>query len=197
MKWYFWVLIAILVVVLVVILPGFAIRLAFNIDKTNKMNMTEKQLLKLSDADLIMAIVVKMDRYGGSGTDKEKLNKMNSSERISYTVAWFDWEVQNGGLCQYFSNSSRYTAPYLSEALKSIGALHTEADFSAFVSKYHIDVNDLDRFHADSSEEYTDKTKLLPFDEFNSTFMVTYNMENLVTLNARFIRDHISDFVNK
>ena len=33
--------------------------------------------------------------------------------RVAYTVDAFDREVQNGGLCQYFVNSSRETAPEL------------------------------------------------------------------------------------
>ncbi len=195
MKWYLWIIIAILSVALLVVLIVIGIKAAFLVDDAIKINMTEEQLLKLSDETLTLAIMTRIEHHYSAGTEEIKLAAMNDSEKVAYTVILFDWEVQNGGLCQYFSNSSRYTASYLSDSLRIIGAHQMETLFSDFVSKHHIDISSLVAFRTDTIIEYIEKTKLYPFDEFDEVFVETYEKENLVSLNAKFIREHISDFI--
>ncbi len=194
MKWYLWIIIAILSVALLAVLIVIGIKAAFLIDDAIKINMTEEQLLKLSDENLTLAIMTRLEHHYGTATEEVNLAAMNNSEKVAYTVIWFDWEVQNGGLCQYFVNSSRYTAPYVSDSLRAIGAHQLEANFSDFVSKHHIDISRLGAFRSDTINEYVEKTKQYPFDEFDDVFVETYEKENLVSLNAKFIREHISDF---
>jgi hypothetical protein len=196
MKWYYWVIISIILFIglVAVLLLGVKSLLAFGDIK--RANMTGEQLCKLSDESLVTTIIERIDfNNKNKSTENEKLAALNNTERITYTAAWFDWEVQNGGLYQYFSNSSRYTAPYLSETLKSIGANQIETCFKNFITKYNVELANMDDFHAKSVEEYTLKEKLYPYDEFNKKFVELYEKENILTLTAKYIRDHISDFI--
>ncbi len=157
-------------------------------------SMTADKLLELSDADLVMAVIVRTDSGGNATEDSGALESLNDAQRAAYTIARFDMELQNGGLLQYFSNTSRFTAPYLADALKEIGALKTQALFSDFVSKHSIDVSDLGRFAAETEEEYARTYEHYPFDDTDSSFYSVYETENLEALCAAFIREHISNF---
>lgn len=69
-----------------------------------------------------------------------------------------------------------------------------DVNFSDFVSKHNIDVANLNQFYVATTEEYIQKTELLPFNEFDNTFIESNDKEDLRALNATFIRKHITDF---
>ena len=155
---------------------------------------TEEDLCALSDTDLVMAVTLNLDiEYDGCAA--LCINQLNESQQVAYTVATFDMEVMNGGLCQYFTNSSRLTAPTLSEALLTVGAPKMQTLFSCFVDKYKIDLTDLSDFEIESESEYEENYARYPFDEFDDVWIPVYEIESLEALNAQFIRDHISDFI--
>ena len=64
---------------------------------------------------------------------------LNRTQKIIYTTYWLELEVNNGGLCQFFTNSSRVTAPFVSEALEAIGATKHKKLYDGFTAKYRID----------------------------------------------------------
>jgi prepilin signal peptidase PulO-like enzyme (type II secretory pathway) len=47
---------------------------------------------------------------------------LTKEQILAYSLYMFEMEVNNGGLCQFFVNSSRECAPFISEALEAIGA---------------------------------------------------------------------------
>ncbi|KAA6456923.1 DUF4375 domain-containing protein [Acidobacteria bacterium AB60] len=59
----------------------------------------------------------------------EDFDKQSTPQRVFSSVWALEAEVNNGGLSQYFFNSSRFTAPFVIEALVTIGA-HRAADLS-------------------------------------------------------------------
>lgn len=195
MKWYIWVLVSIVIIVILLFATIFTIRTIINVSIVKKETMTKEQLLKLSDADLVMVILFHTDfRYGDVTENYALIESISDYERIAYTVAIFDLEVQNGGICQYFANPSGCTARYISKALEDIGAQKISKAFTEFTTKYDIDINNLEEFKWNSTEEFSSKYTLYPFEEFDNTFVSTYKVENLEELNARFIRDHIDKF---
>ncbi len=153
-----------------------------------------KQLLALPDADLLMAITMKIDTRGNAAADNDALAALGAAQRTAYTAALFDMEVMNGGLFQYFSNTSRNTAPYLSGALKAIGAPKMEALFTGFVAKYGIDTSNIGEFVLETEEEFDEKYAQYPFEEFDSGFTAVYQAENIEALCAAFVREHIDEF---
>ena len=92
--------------------------------KTLEPVLTVEDLKKLSNEDLREALserlIIEEDR--NEWEVSECLINFKGAKKIYYIVNYFDMEVQNGGLCQFFVNSSRDVAPYIIECLKIIGA---------------------------------------------------------------------------
>jgi len=100
-------------------------------------------------------------------------------------------EVNNGGLCQFFVNSSRMVAPLVSEYMGIIGAADHKKLYDDFTSKYGIDLNDLSSFDIEEAAEFEEQNQRYPFDEYDDAF---YDMEPLETYLKKFIRENVKDF---
>lgn len=123
-------------------------------------------------------------------TDQEFL-LFTGARRTVYIVNTFDMEVQNGGLCQFFVNSSRTVAPYVSDALAAVGAEAHRKLFDEFIETNHIDVSDLDSFRVSSVRGYKKQTKRYDFDAFDDRY---YELDALEDPVANYIRANISEF---
>lgn len=90
-------------------------------------NMSSEELLSLDDEKLYGTIALKLacdTRWKKSDNYAEF---HDGAKRVFYVIRQYDEEVNNGGLCQYFVNSSRLAAPYLLESLNELGvAGHVE-----------------------------------------------------------------------
>lgn len=199
MKWYSWVLLALLVIgitvfVIIMALSFLSSKLLFK-SSAHYAKLTSEELLVLSDEELVVAVTGKFDqKYGLYRDYKKALTNMNDLERTVLSIADFDMETQNGGLCQYFSNSSRYSAPFLLSALDTLGSVRFKEELSRFISENNVDLNNLERFSVDDVNEYIENTKLLPFDDFDSKYQELYQEENLNEILAAFIRTNIDAF---
>lgn len=165
--------------------------------KEYKTLMKKAKYMTLSDAEamdddaLTMCVSVRTEV-----ADERELAALSEPVRFIYTVFSYQAEVNNGGLCQYFVNSSRMTAPYLEEALSAIGAgLHRE-QFSDFMSVNRIDVTDLSEFILEDIDQFEEKCELYAFDDFDNTFYELEEKESLDSLCAAYIRAHMTDFFN-
>ena len=117
------------------------------------------------------------------GSDKRDFRK----ERISI----FDMEIQNGGLCQFFVNSSRFLAPYVDECLEDVGAKAHRQLLDEFISNNEIDLHNLHSFRVSNIEEYTAQTERYNFDAFDNSYCeLTALQENIVA----YIKANISEF---
>ncbi len=154
-----------------------------NIKRAKKLReMGAEELLKLNDDmfyDAMLCII--------NDTIVDLKHEKYTDEQITlYTLMNFEAEVNNGGLCQFLVNSSRECAPYVSGALKEIGALEIKNLFDEFVLKNSIDLNDLFEIH--SIEEYNTLEEKYDFDSFDDKFyeheeftiqVLTYARENI------------------
>ena len=156
------------------------------------LTMTTDELSALSDDELFSAIVArtesKVDRFDER---EDGVNSLNPSQKIFYSVNWLEIEVNNGGLCQFFVNSSRMVAPFVSKYMAIIGAEEHQNLYDNFVKKNAIDLTDLSFFDLNEVEEFEEKEKSYPFDEYDAAF---YNMEPLETYLKKFGRAHLVDF---
>ena len=123
------------------------------------------------------------------------LREFSGAKRIFYIVNYFDMEVQNGGLCQFFVNSSRIVAPFILESLHSIEAYDYEALLSSFINKHHISLNQLDSFITDDIDEYEQQTERYPFDDFDDAYYELYESNPLQHLLTKYIKKHIEEFI--
>ena len=154
--------------------------------------MPSSELSRLADDELVEAVFArtgsKVDRFD-SITDG--INSLTHAERIFYVASYYEMEVNNGGLCQFFVNTSRCLAPMLADCLDEISASDHKALFERFVQYNEIDVNDLSSFLIDDANDYPAQTERYPFDAFDSAF---YELKPIQELLPSYVRSHISEF---
>ena len=163
--------------------------------KENEMRylaMTTDELSALSDDELFTAVTARTESKVDSFDEWEDgVNSLNPSQKIFYSVNWLEIEVNNGGLCQFFVNSSRMVAPFVSNYMAIIGAEEHQNLYDNFVKKNAIDLTELSFFDVNEAEEFEEKVERYPFDEYDDAF---YDMEPLETYLKKFGRAHLVDF---
>ena len=129
--------------------------------------MEANKLLQLEDEDFYDAI----DCLTIDAVEYDINNpQINPEQRWVYSLISFEREVNNGGLCQFFVNSSSMCAPFISESLSQIGAINVKEAYDSFLAENNIDVNDLTFFTLDTIEEYESKENAFDFDTFDDQF---------------------------
>lgn len=158
----------------------------------NYVAMSTDELAKLSDDELYKAVIARAERTVESKTDlKTGINSLNSPQKIVFSLDWFMMEEDNGGLFQFFVNSSRMVAPFISDYMGAVGAEEHKKLFDDFILKNNIDLSDLSFFDINSDEEYAKKAESYPFDEFDDAL---YELKPLDTYLKEYIRENIEDF---
>lgn len=118
--------------------------------------------------------------------------KVTDEQKFVYSLNKFEAEVNNGGLCQFFVNSSSECAPYISDALATVGAIGLKMLFDNFISENSIDVNDLSSFKISNIDEYEAQTERFDFDGFDDKF---YEDENLHQQIIDYARKHVEQLI--
>ena len=94
-------------------------------------------------------------------------------------------------LCQFFVNSSRAVAPFISDYLGLIGAKEHKALFDGFLAKTGIDLTDLSSFAIRRIRDFEKQAKRYPFDEYDDKF---YTLPSLQEPLTAYIREHLNEF---
>lgn len=154
--------------------------------------LSHEALSALTDSDLYEAVWNRTnERVEQAETDRAGVAALPRAAQVFYVIYMYELEVNNGGLCQYFANSSRETAPLLSDCLAEINALDHKALFDGFVRENGIDLEDLSSFVSDSVEAYQSQTLRYPFESFDDAF---FELPALATYLLPYIRVHLADF---
>ncbi len=162
-----------------------------NIKKANKFRaMSKDELLALSDDEFFDVILCVCE----DAVYDIKDSHIDEKQKMVYSLNNFEAEINNGGLCQFFVNSSSECAPYISKALESVGAFAIKDLFDKFISENKIDVNDLSSFKISSIDEYEAQTKRYDFDSFDDKF---YEDENLHQQIIDYSRKNIEQLMKK
>lgn len=160
-------------------------------------NMNKAELLALNNEELYDAITDRVNYITQYLDAEECLEKLKAGVRVFYIIQTYEIEVNNGGLCQYFVNSSRLTAPYIMENLRQLGA-NMHADLLAgFVEKHGIALDDLSSFECDDIDEYEEQVERYPFDDFDDAFYQLYDEEHLSDVLVMYVRAHIDEFAEE
>lgn len=151
-----------------------------------------EELLTLSDDDLFETVYFQnLDMAENAEDEDSELDQFTEARRTVYILGLFDSEIQNGGLCQFFVNSSRVVVPYVSEALNAVGATEHREIFERFVTENNIDVSDLESFKVFSKRGYIKQTKRFDFDSFDDKY---YELPALQEKTVAYIKDNIGEF---
>lgn len=112
----------------------------------------------------------------------DDISQLNDVEKTIFIAYTFDMEVMNGGLSQFFVNSSAQYAPYISDVFEKIGAVENKLLFEGFVKENNIDLNDLSIFNLESLSDYSYRVcKLFDYDKFDD------NYSDITNLLAKYI----------
>lgn len=155
------------------------------------LSMSNEDMVSLSDDELFEAALFRIEHKVDSYDDwEEGVNSLNNSQKIFYSINWLETEVNNGGLCQFFVNSSRMVAPNVSEYMNIIGANNHKNLFDKFIADNNIDLHNLSSFDIDDVDEYEKQTERYPFDDYDDAFC---DMEPLEIYLKKFAREHSKD----
>lgn len=151
-----------------------------------------EDLLSLSDDDLFETIYFQNIDIAEEAEDEDKeLEQFTGARKTVYVLGLFDSEIQNGGLCQFFVNSSRVVAPYVSESLKSVGANEHLNLFEEFITANNIDISNLESFKVFSIRGFKKQTKRFDFDSFDDKY---YELPALQEKVVAYIKNNINEF---
>lgn len=111
----------------------------------------------------------------------DDLNLLTLQERVLFVIYTYDYEIQNGGLSQFFVNSSREYAPFVSEYLEILGAKEHKKLFDEFIKANSINVCDLSAFKMRNEGEYDKLLNLYPFDSFDNEYSKKEKLDKLLS----------------
>lgn len=160
-----------------------------------KTDMSRDDMAALDDNQLIGILSDRILQEEGDMETEECLQLFKGAKRVFYIVDYFDMEVQNGGLCQFFVNSSRKVAPEILHSLEIIGAIHYKQILEDFVKENSISLENLDSFVIEDISEYEIQYKRYPFDDFDEEYYALYEEEPLEMILVQYVRKHLEDFV--
>ena len=122
---------------------------------------------------------------------KTALDLLNEHQKLFYIVTEPETEVNNGGLCQFFENSSRVAAPLVSGYMEVIGAAEHKKLYDDFLSEHGIDPANLPDFDEKAEKDGLDIAEKYAFDEYDDAF---YEMEPLETYLLAYAKAHLDSF---
>ena len=159
-------------------------------------SISTEELAALTDGELVAAARTRIDVLCDEvGDSTAAATRLNGEQRVLRAVAFYEAEMWQGGLCQYFVNDGGLFAPMLSDALAAVGADAHRAQFDAFVREHSIDLHTLEPFsvggYPSMSECREAMGKRYPLDDFDAAF---YELPSPMAGMASYIRAHITAF---
>ncbi len=142
--------------------------------------MTREEMMTMDPSDLFVAMGEAMEKKF------EQENELTGPQIAVYTLYLFDLEVQNGGLSQFFQNSSGEFAPFVPSALLTVEADEYEALLAHFLDETDIDL--------DTLEGCDDEQFGQAYEEFDDQYYALYEKQPLDELVAKYIREHADMF---
>ena len=128
-----------------------------------------------------------MDKTYNTQIHDDDISQLNDNEKVFYVVYYFNAEWQNGGLCQFFVNSSRVYAPIIGKYLGIIGALEHKQMYEDFINNNNIDVYDLS-FFENRNISFQEKVGSYPFDKFDDAF---YELPELDEYLEKYLEEYM------
>lgn len=147
----------------------------------------------LTDAQLLAALSQRIAPAIRGLNEKQAVQQLDGPARTLYLLNAFDREIRGGGLCQFFVNSSRALAPWISEALLQIEAASYAQLYTDFTRRHQIDLSDLDSFAIRNLKDYEGQAARYPFDDFDRPYYDLEQVRPLSSYLADYARRHQSE----
>ena len=146
----------------------------------------------LSDYDLFETVYLQtLDLVYSYPSESAAMENMTEAQRVFYVLSLYDMEMQNGGLCQFFVNSSCSVASDVEFCLEIVGADAHKDLFVDFIETNQINTSVLDSFVIYDIEDYIEQTQRFDFDSFD---MAYYELPPLFDYLVAYIRNNVHEF---
>lgn len=150
------------------------------------------ELSAFTDDELYETIYFQnLDIVDSYESEEVALEEMNSVRKTVYILSMYEYEISNGGLCQFFVNSTRELAPYVSRCLDEVGATEHKNLFDSFISDNNINVYELESFVIDDLDEFSKQNERYDFDSFDEEYD---KLPFLRAIIVEYIRKNINEF---
>ena len=158
----------------------------------SKKHLHGEDLLKLSDDKLFETVYLQtLDLVDSFADEESALAQISPAQRTVYILSIYDMEIQNGGLCQFFVNSSRSLAPYVGQCLKTVEAEAHNQLFAEFVTNNQLDLHNLDSFEINDVAEYAAQAERYDFDTFDNAYCELTPLQDYI---VAYIKANIAEF---
>lgn len=163
---------------------------ARKVEEKEKYKKGDIKVLNYDDEDLLCMVENDLEfKYGYGCIDLEVFRNMKITHRNIYTLLWFDTEMQNGGLGEYFFSISNVTMGYLEKAFENVKAIELLEGYKEFMGLNNVE-KAINNINKRSVEEYSKFMSEFDFSNFNNL----YKKIDLRLFMANYIRDNIIDF---
>lgn len=164
----------------------------------NDNGITIEKILALKEEDDYLCLIDPMnysvniyDRYEEYRKGMDKLSK---PKQYLFAVNWFIAEVWNGGISQFFANSTGIVWKDALEGFNAIGLMHIKENFQEILDK----IGEPPKF--DRKQRLEQLEKIMPdIDDFYALDNISdrlYNQdENDCKIILKYIKTHAEDFV--
>ncbi len=149
-------------------------------DRSEKLyvGMSSEELLELYNNERVFAVIMRIENIiDKCGDMNEALEQLNDTQRTVYAVYSYEAEVTNGGIMQFFTNSSRAVIPYVSKGLQEIGAAEHKKIFDILISRYEIDTEALATAEGDELDELLEEYGRYPLENFDASYLTIEPMQ--------------------
>lgn len=141
-----------------------------------------------------MSFEALFDLICAKAEDGDAMENLNPEERVFYVVSMFNMEIQNGGLSQFFFNSTRALVPEVALSLREIGADSYAGLYEEVCAENGVDVNEMDSFDIGKVCGLQTEDECDPFEDFDEAFYAHYEKEPLEELLERYVCAHREKF---
>ena len=166
--------ICILTVVFIIVIVKLIINNIKSFRKNGVLKLSSEQLEYNDILDYITELCINFD-------DSNREKYTNQQLVVISTMEYYD-EMMNGGMCQFFTNSSRIFTPILSVSLEEVNAIEHKNHFDNFIKQNKINIDNLNSFEFEDVDEFIGQYDRYPFKDFDGQFYDIDRTEKLCEL---------------
>ncbi len=162
-------------------------------------NLPKEELLTVSDEDLIGTINFLCDRDIQAHHAKpwnipplDRIGVLSPERQTVFVLSWYDDQIRNGGLFEFFCSEERVFAPLVETFLLSVNALEHHNLFRSFLDENALDATDLSAFAVENAAVSNVWEKRYPFQAYYQAYASLPPLESYL---AAYIRDRIDDLI--
>lgn len=145
--------------------------------------------------ELIQPMDFDVNIYGSYEEYRKGMDKLSKPKQYLFAVSWFIAEVWNGGITQFFANSTGIVWKDALEGFQEMGLYHMKENFQEILDKIGVEPK------FDRTERLNEFERLMPnIDDFYALDEISDKLydqdKDDSKIIIRYIKEHAADFVD-